>query len=104
MNESVRFKLQAAPDSVCALSAVGENVLQITPEKMFEKIGEFKNPFYGPNTILYRNETDYCVEKIKIEEGIRVKEDQAMKYRTPYVDSLEAFRVRFNVMGIGRGA
>ncbi|GFO36086.1 alpha-2-macroglobulin-like protein [Plakobranchus ocellatus] len=97
--QRVNLNLDAAPGSVCGVGVVDKsvNILggdhQITPVKIFDKIGEFSSSYYGPNTMLYGNDYDYCKERMESIEGLLEQEDGYWQYKSEYVDSLEAFKV-----------
>ncbi|GFO36288.1 alpha-2-macroglobulin-like protein [Plakobranchus ocellatus] len=91
--QEVHLKLEAAPGSECAVDIVPKSVPQISPAKMLDKIGEFKNYRFRPNTDLYENENDYCTDRLKKNHGPGVTDGASWKFNSLYVDSVEAFKL-----------
>ncbi|GFO36722.1 alpha 2 macroglobulin [Plakobranchus ocellatus] len=61
--------------------------------KIFDNIGEYTNPWYGPNTRLYEDDYKYCLGKMKKGEGGVMPGDERWRYLSEYVDALEAFKI-----------
>ncbi|GFN97895.1 hypothetical protein PoB_002440100, partial [Plakobranchus ocellatus] len=94
VKQALHLKLEAAPGSECAVGIVPKSVPQISPAKMLDKIGEFKNYEDRPNTDLYEieNENKYCMNRLKNIYGLSAADDDSWKFKSLYVDSVEAFK------------
>ncbi|GFO17479.1 alpha-2-macroglobulin-like protein [Plakobranchus ocellatus] len=91
--QQVDLKLKAAPGSICSVGVVDQDVAQLTPANIFDKIGEYTHPWYGPNSIIYGDDYGYCTEQIKKRKGIIKPGDERWQYSSEYVDSFQAFKM-----------
>ncbi|GFO03042.1 murinoglobulin-2 [Plakobranchus ocellatus] len=95
--QRVHLKVNAFPGSTCSVTIVESIIPLISPAKIFDKMEELTHPRYGPNTHLYKNyDDDHCLEQVK-SEGVTVNKSEEWRYTSLYVDSIEAFRVRFSL-------
>ncbi|GFO17815.1 hypothetical protein PoB_004432000 [Plakobranchus ocellatus] len=62
---------------------------------MLDKIEEFENHGYRPNTDLYEieKENEYCMNRFIHGKGLSAADDDSWKFKSLYVDSIEAFKL-----------